>query len=151
MAERDLGKLESVHGIAPAFLQRAAIIALISFIFFLAMIFAFSLRQNIGYFLLAAAFLVVQLFTLTGWIMQKRAELRLYENGFTYKKHACRWSEIESLTVKKGNYSSSYEIKKKTDEKIVLTDAIHNIESVIKKIEAKTRERKLKDAANATH
>lgn len=139
MTEKSLGKLESVHGIAPAYLQRAAIIAIISFVFFLAMLFAFSRRGNIGYFLLATAFLIVQLFTLTGWIMQKRSELKLYENGFAYKKHVCRWDEIESVTEKKENFSNSYEIEKKSGEKISLNDTIYNIESVLKKIEARKK------------
>src|SRR4051812_12924482 len=100
MIEQDLGKLQSVHGIAPAFLQRAAIIVIVSFVFFLVMIIAFSVRQNIGYFVLASAFLIVQLITLFGWIMQKRVKFKLFENGFTYRKHVCTWKEIESMAVR---------------------------------------------------
>jgi hypothetical protein len=47
---QELGKLKSVYGISPAYLQRAAIVAIVSFVFFLLMLVAFSLRQNIGYF-----------------------------------------------------------------------------------------------------
>ena len=50
-----LGGLRAVYGTSPALLQRAAIIAVVSFIFFLAMLVVFSLRQNIGYFILATA------------------------------------------------------------------------------------------------
>lgn len=139
MKNWDLGKLLSVHGIAPAFLQRAAIVAVVSFIFFLGMLYAFSIRQNIGYFLLATAFLIVELFTLTGWIMQKRAEMKLYENGFTYKKKTWFWDEIESITTNSGSRSRSYEIKKRTGEKIVLTDAIFAAETIIKKIESEIK------------
>jgi hypothetical protein len=52
MAEaiQSLGKLQAVYGTSPAYLQRAAMTAIISFVFFLAMLFVFSIRQNIGYF-----------------------------------------------------------------------------------------------------
>lgn len=143
MTEKDLGKLESVHGIAPAYLQRAAIIAIVSFVFFLSMLFAFSLRQNIGYFLLATAFLIVQLFTLTGWIMQKRTGLKLYENGFAYKKHICRWDEVESIAIKRKKDSTvcACEIEKANGEKIVLTEAIRGIDDIAGKIQAKVSKR----------
>lgn len=146
MIERDLGKLESVHGIAPAFLQRAAIIVVVSFIFFVAMLIAFSIRQNIGYFLLGTAFLIVQLFTLFGWVMQKRTELKLFENGFTYKKQNCNWDEIESMSVRDGNGLLSggkigCEIKKTNGEKIVLSEAIHDINGVVRRISAEIAKR----------
>lgn len=141
MIERDLGKLQAVYGIAPAFLQRAAIVAVMSFVFFLLMLVIFSYRQSILYFLLATAFLIVQLFTLFGWIAQKRAQLKLFEKGFTYKKHACAWNEIESMQVKMksrlaGDAKIGCEIKKINGEKIILTEAIQNIQSIIERIDA---------------
>lgn len=139
MTEQDLGKLQSVHGIAPAYLQRAAIIVILSFIFFLAMLIAFSLRQNIGYFLLATAFLIVQLATLFGWITQKRTEFKIFENGFTYRKHTWKWSEIESVSAKSGG---AYEIKKSTGEKISLTETILHVESIINRIRAEISKEK---------
>jgi hypothetical protein len=147
MIERDLGKLESVHGIAPAFLQRAAIIVVVSFIFFVAMLIAFSIRQNIGYFLLGTAFLIVQLFTLFGWVIQKRTELKLFENGFTYKKQTCNWDEIESMSVRDGSSlfsagKTGCEIKKTNGEKIVLSEAIHDINGVVQRISAEIARRR---------
>jgi hypothetical protein len=130
-----LGKLESVHGIAPAYLQRAAIIIVVSFVFFLLMLLAFSARRNIGYFLLATAFLVVQLFTLFGWIRQRGAELKLYEKGFTYRKHICRWDDIESMEVKMvGDSKITCQITKTDGEKIVLTEAVHGTPAIAEKI-----------------
>jgi hypothetical protein len=135
--EKQLGALVGAYGMSPAFLQRAAIISVVSFIFFLVMLIAFSMRQNLGYFLLATAFLIVQLFTLFGWIMQKRSVFRLFENGFTYRKHVCLWSEIESINVnakKRAGAGSGCEITKANGEKIVLPETIYGIERIIEKI-----------------
>ena len=90
----DLGRAVSKHPTAAVFVQRAAIVALISFVFFLLMLVGFSIRQHFGYFLLASAFLVVYLFTMFGWWVQKRSVLTIYENGLSYKKFRNRWSDI---------------------------------------------------------
>jgi hypothetical protein len=99
MAENlnDLGKLISVHGISPVYLQRALFIAILSFCFFLAMMTGFYLRQNIVYFLLATAFLLIYVITLFSWMLQRRNQLRVYENGLTYKKSRIRWNEIREI------------------------------------------------------
>jgi hypothetical protein len=78
--------------------QRAAIVAVLAFIFFLAMLAAFSYRQNIGYFVLASAFLVVEIFTLMGLFTQRRNVLQIFEKGLCYKNQCRGWSEIGSLT-----------------------------------------------------
>jgi hypothetical protein len=91
---KNLGKLVSIHGIAPAYLQRAVIIVVLSFGFFLAMMFAFYIRQSIGYFLLASAFLVLYLVTMFSWIMQRRTVLKIHERGFRYKNRSALWNEI---------------------------------------------------------
>ena len=83
---KQLGKLESVHPTSPVFLQRALVVIILSFIFFFAMLIAFTLRQHFGYFLLATAFLIVKLFTLFGWLMQRRKEVKIYENGIAIGK-----------------------------------------------------------------
>lgn len=146
MSDLQLGKLESVHGISPVFLQRAAFIAVLSFLFFIAMMVAFSIRQNIGYFLLATAFLLVQLLTLFGWLMQRRIQFRIYENGFTYKKKSCLWDEIESINGKTesrpvGGAKISFEIRKTGGEKIVLTEAIHGVAQIIERINLENAKR----------
>lgn len=135
-----LGKLQGVYGTSPIFLQRAAIVAVVSFLFFLAMLVAFSIRQNIGYFLLATAFLFVQLFTLFGWITQRKNELKLFENGFTYRKHTCFWDEIESMNLRMESRLISgekinCEIIKNDGAKIILTEAIHGINEIIERID----------------
>src|ERR1051326_4189159 len=78
-SNKDLGKLIGAHGISPIFIQRAVAISVISFLFFLGMMFGFYIRQNIGYFLLATAFLIVYLITMFSWVMQRKTELRIFE------------------------------------------------------------------------
>jgi hypothetical protein len=139
--EKKLGALVSIYGIAPASLQRAAIVAVVSFVFFLLMLIVFSVRQNVGYFLLATAFLIVQLFTLFGFFSAKRIVFKQFVNGFTYKKHVCRWDEIESIDMREeskliGGTKINCEIKKINGEKIVLTEAIFGIESIVEKVRA---------------
>ena len=97
--EKNLGKLLSTHPIAPAYMQRAAIVAVVSFVFFLAMLIVFYVRQHIGYFALSTAFLVVYIFTLVGWVMQRRNVVRVYEGGLRYKKFSAAWGEIEAIAA----------------------------------------------------
>ena len=145
MSQRELGKLESVHGISPVFMQRAAVVAVLSFLFFIAMVIAFSIRQNIGYFLLATAFLLVQVLTLFGWLMLRRTALNVYEHGFVYKKQIFRWDEIESIDGNTKNRPSggkiNFEIRKTNGEKIVLTEAIHGVEKIIERINVENAKR----------
>jgi hypothetical protein len=100
-SSKNLGKIVSIHGVQPALVQRAAIVAVLAFVFFLAMLAAFSYRQSIGYFVLASAFLVVEIITLTGLFAQRRTVLQIFENGLCYKKQCRGWSEIGSLTPDK--------------------------------------------------
>lgn len=144
MSRLQLGKLESVHGISPVFKQRAFVVAVVSFVFFTAMTVAYSVRQSFVFILLAAAFLTVELFTLLGWLGQKKAEFKLFENGFSYKKFVCLWNEIESVGVKKeSSLGSGAKINcliRKTDgQEIVLSEIIDNIEYIVKIIESKIR------------
>ncbi|HRH45401.1 MAG TPA: hypothetical protein PKY82_27425 [Pyrinomonadaceae bacterium] len=133
METRKLGKLESIHGISPVFLQRALIVIILSFIFFLAMLIAFSVRQNIGYFLLATAFLLIKLFTLFSFIQARKKEVKIYENGFSFGKKECLYNEIEK--IEKGQLSC--QIIKKDGEKITLTQALYDLNSIVDKINAK--------------
>lgn len=118
MAElpQDLGESVSRHSIAPAHVQRAAIVAIASFLFFLATLVAFYIRQQIGYFLLSSGFLAVYLFTLVGWLMQKRNIVTVYENGLTYRKFRTAWNEINSVTANKDGLVIS---KSKRDQTVI--------------------------------
>lgn len=149
MSELQLGKLESVHPTSPVYLQRAAILAVLSFIFFLAMLIAFSVWQNFIYFLLATAFLFVQLFTLFGWFTQKKNAVEIYENGFKYKKRAWLWDELESLSIIQGQNRMRGEIRNRAGEEIVLTEAISGIDSLLKRINKEIFKRKSSPKADA--
>ena len=94
----ELGKLISSHGISPVYLQRAAIVAVISFLFFMAGLLFFYIQQTITYFILSSAFLVVYIFTMIGWVLQKKNTVSLYENGITYRKFGSTWSDLKSVT-----------------------------------------------------
>lgn len=133
MSELQLGKLESVHGIAPAFLQRAVIVSMLSFIFFLAMLLVFYVRQNILYFLLSTAFLLVYLFTMFGWLLMRKNLVKIYENGLTYKKISLFWHEIESVS----RNQTHYEIEKKNGEKIILPETFQDVEQIVNRINSK--------------
>jgi predicted membrane protein len=94
----DLGKLIALHGIAPAYIQRAVFIAVLSFLFFLAMMFAFYIRQNILYFLLASVFLVIYLLMMFSWINKRRSVVEIFENGVRHGKNSAAWGEIIAVS-----------------------------------------------------
>ena len=98
--ENDLGRLTAVHVIAPVYVQRAVFMAVLSFMFFLAMMFAFYVRQHILYFFLSSAFLIVYLITMFSWVTQRKRNVEVYENGFKYRKNIVLWSEITEVTGK---------------------------------------------------
>ena len=102
MAEREieLGRLTATHVIAPAYIQRAVFTAVLSFMFFLGMIFAAYIRPHILYFFLATAFLIVYLITMFSFVMQRKANVEVYENGFKYRKNLVLWSEISDVSDK---------------------------------------------------
>jgi hypothetical protein len=63
---------ENKPPMSPAQLQRAAFIAVLSFLFFLAMMFAYYIRQSALYFLLATAFLIVYIVTMVSFVRLRR-------------------------------------------------------------------------------
>ena len=146
MTESQLGKLETTHGIAPAYMMRAVVVAVLSFVFFLLMLVGFYIRQNIGYFLLSTAFLVVYVLTMFGWLAQRRKLLKVYENGFSYKKFAAGWDEIDSIEVKMisrpvGGAEINCEVTKIGGEKIVLSEVIEDCAKIIERISAEIEKR----------
>ena len=75
-------------------MQRAAIVGVLSLLFFFATLIAFYIRQDFPFFLLATAFLIVYVFTMIGWWMQKRNALYIYDRGITYRKFSAEWVSI---------------------------------------------------------
>lgn len=130
MTAKGLGKLESVHGVAPAHLQRAAIVCLLSFVFFLAMMFGFYIRQNIGYFLLATAFLLVNVLTLIGWMFLRRNHLSIHENGLAWRRFRVRWDGIETVGRTAGSKRTSLEVVAKNGDRFTLPDSIDRLDLI---------------------
>ena len=58
--------------VAPAHLQRAVFVAVLSFLFFLAMMLMFYIRQSFLYFLLATAFLLVYIVMMISFVRLRR-------------------------------------------------------------------------------
>jgi len=98
---KNLGRLIAVHPVAPAYVQRAVFIAVLSFVFFLAMMIAFYIRQSLGYFLLATAFLFVYLITMFSWFNQRKAAVKVFERGIEYRSYSLEWNDIESINEDK--------------------------------------------------
>ena len=136
---QSLGKLVVTFGIAPAFLQRAVIIAVLSFLFFLTTLAMFSLWRNFLYFFLSTAFLIVYLATMFSWLMMRKNLLKIYENGLSYRKFTARWDEIETLELNKKDAKINCEIRKKKGEKITLTESIQGVEQAVGVIREKIK------------
>lgn len=123
---KNLGKLVAIHGTSPVFLQRAAIVAAVSFLFFFAMLIAFYLRQHFGYFLLSTAFLIVFVFTLIGWWLQKRNAVEIFANGLRYNKRELRWQEITAIE----NSDRELVLIQTDGEKLVISGSIYALDEI---------------------
>jgi len=94
---KQLGRLIAVHPISPAHLQRAVLLAILSFIFFMSMMFAFYLLKNLVFFLLATAFLMIYLATMYSFITGRKKTVEVFENGLRIGKTSAMWSDVESV------------------------------------------------------
>lgn len=122
--ERSLGKLIAVHPIAPAYVQRAVFIAALSFLFFLAMMFAFYLRGNLLFFLLASAFLVIYLVMMFSIAMQRRSVAEVFERGLGFRKNRITWDEIAEI-------SETGVVKLKNGKQIALPQTLSGFEKLL--------------------
>lgn len=120
-----LGKLIAVHSTSPAFLQRAAIVVAMSFFFFLLTLIFYLVWQSVLYFVLATGFLIVQLFTMIGWWMQKRNAVSIYSNGFVYGKRSILWNEIAGVET---TQDSSLRINLSAGEAVNLPTSIQGLD-----------------------
>lgn len=127
-------------GISPVVLQRGAIITVLSFVFFLAMLVAFYVRQHIGYFVLSTAFLAVYVLTFISWVIQKRNVVSIFENGIRYKKFSGCWDEIESATVvEEGADRKHIELQKNKREKVIIPSSIHGFDQIVGVVKEKVK------------
>jgi hypothetical protein len=122
--EPNLGKLIAVHSTSPAFLQRAAIVAALSFLFFLIALIFYLVWQSFLFFVLATGFLIVQLFTMIGWWMQKRSAVSIFAKGFVYRKRSILWDEVIGAEIRD---DSSLDIELSSSEVISLAPTIQEL------------------------
>ena len=128
--KKNLGKLVAVHGLSPAHIQRAVFITVLSFIFFLGTMVLYYMRQELLYFLLSSAFLVVYIITLFSWIAQRKTLLEIFEKGIAYRKSSVIWEEI-------GEIRADGTIVLKNDKQIAVSSAIHELDRAISFIKSK--------------
>ena len=123
----NLGRVVSVHGTSPALLQRAAVVALLSFVFFLTTLLLFYLQQQLLYFLLSTAFMIIYIFTMIGWVMQKRNVVSMHENGLAYKKFRTTWDAIKSVN---STVESGITIVKESGESVVIGRSVADVDQI---------------------
>ena len=123
----DLGRLVSIFGIHPSYLQRAVFVAVLSFLFFIAMMFAFYMRQQFGYFLLATAFLFVYIVTMLSWVVQRKNLVKVYQDGIEYRKFSCKWSEIDTVSEATERQRDHIVIKSKDGRTVLIPASIAGI------------------------
>ena len=134
LPEKQLGRLVTIFGVQPAYMQRAVFVVILSFVFFLAMMFTFYWRQGFVYFLLASAFLLVYIVTLSSWLMQRRNIVKIYENGIEYRKFSCLWEEIETIAP---GEPRGLVIKTKSGEKFTIPETIADLDQIIRHVRPK--------------
>lgn len=127
MPEPNLGKLIAVHSTSPAFLQRAAIVAGLSFFFFLIAIIFYLVWQSFLYFMLASGFLIVQLFTMIGWWMQRRNAVFIYANGVSIRGRSLTWQQIASL---ERDDTGSLSLVSTEGETLLIARSIHGVDRI---------------------
>lgn len=131
------GKFLGRFVVSPVFLQRAVIIALLSFFFLLAMITAFSFRGHFGYLILAAAFLVINLFTLTGIRLRRSEAVQIFEGGIEFKGRFIQWHDIVKIDF---SQPGSPVLALRSGEKILLPESIDRREELAGYLKSRIRQ-----------
>lgn len=119
--EKQLGLFECAFSISPVYLARVIFVAALSFVFFLAMLLGFYIREQIGYFILSSAFLVVYTLTMFGWFVLKKQKLQIHELGISYRRAKILWNEITSIEVLN---ERSFLIKASDGSALQVSDAV---------------------------
>jgi ABC-type bacteriocin/lantibiotic exporter with double-glycine peptidase domain len=128
MSDRtDLGPHISSHGTSPVFLQRAVIVAILSFVFFIITLLFFYIQQELMFFVMSTAFLVIYILTMISWVMQKRNTVSIYANGIAYRKFSSTWDEIKSVAA---DTRSGITIVKLDGERAVIGRSISGVNEI---------------------
>jgi uncharacterized membrane protein (GlpM family) len=157
MPGQDLGKLESVHGIAKLYTRRIFIIVGICLAVLAFAVYSVAgeflrgsldyFRDSVGFFICGVIPLFLICVSLWSWLRKRRAELKLYEKGFTYlldgKLQTCFWHEVENVFLEERavfsptNKTFVCNVQKRSGEDIIFTEAIADVEDIHKFIEKK--------------
>ena len=105
-------------------MQRAVIIAILSFFFFLGTLIFFYLQQGFMYFILSTAFLVIYIFTMIGMGLQKRNLVSVYEHGIVRRNFTATWDDIKSVKAETG---TGITIVKSDGEQLVIPESTADI------------------------
>ena len=84
----------------------------------------FTAREQMIYLVLAAAFLVVNIFTLIGFVMQRRNEVKVFENGIAYRGSHVQWDDLVSAEL---DASGQLNLQTRQESIIVIPKTIANI------------------------
>ncbi len=147
----NLGKLESVHGIAKKYLRRVLLIAAVCLLVFAAGTYlAYAEYQHnpvsfprpedaAGFFVCGIVPFGVFCFALWAVFRKGRAEVRIYERGLTHivgkRIQICEWEEIKNVVVEIGDPKYLLQIEKLDGEIILITEATENVAQITKRIE----------------
>ena len=121
---------------APAYQQRAAAVAGLSFVFFLAMMTAFYARGHFVYFLLSTAFLIVFAFTMAGWWTQRRNVVEIFDRGVTFNKFVAEWEDIVGLEREP---DGPLKLTNTERDSVTIPRTIHAIDAVEKHVRERCR------------
>jgi hypothetical protein len=94
----ELGRLVAIYAISAAYQQRAVFVSVLSFVFFVAMMIGFYVRENIGYFILASAFMVLYMVMMFSWLWARRNVVEVFEGGFKYRSNDVSWDQIDNIS-----------------------------------------------------
>lgn len=160
MPAPELGKLESVHGIARLYTRRIFVIVAICLVVFSIGTFLVVneiqrgsrdyFGNAVGYFVCGIVPFALICIAIWSWLRKRKAELRLYENGFTFlidgKMQVCLWDEIQNVFLEEKaifspkNKTFVCNVQKRNGEDIIFTEAVQDVENIHKFIEKKLTE-----------
>jgi ABC-type bacteriocin/lantibiotic exporter with double-glycine peptidase domain len=96
-------------------------------VFFIITLLFFYIQQELMFFVMSTAFLVIYILTMLSWVMQKRNTVSIYENGIKYRKFSSTWDEIKSVAA---DAKSGITIVKLSGERAVIGDAISGVNEI---------------------
>lgn len=133
--KKQLGSVVRVFEISPLYLARVIFVAALSFVCFLGMLLGFYMREQIGYFILSSAFLIVYLLTMLGWFFLRRQRLEIRDKGLSYRRGSILWEEIVGIDDVEGK---SFLIKASDGFVIQISDVVTDWREVRKIVTEKT-------------